>query len=769
MDNKKVFEVTKNIYDLKQIPRSHPSTAILMVASIIFSFWLSYIQAMEGPMENPAHPSPNSSSTRPDSSTCSIRQEIATVPKSPITGPQEIHNKKQGSRHPSIKSNQEGEKNLPSPMSLGKPQKVEEDQLPHAPQAKVNKVTARDYYDKGCNFREGRGVSQDDEKAFKCYKKAALKKYALAQHQIGMYYSQGYGGVGKNEVKARKWFKRAAKQSHKASIQELEKLKQQQEANKLYNELIEEGRKHQALGENGKLIDHTKLNPRMLYLLIEAREKGHTESKKLLEEIILEKLKVRVHKWKIGPFAPKKEAFFKEYDDLSADQKEEFSNKYRHAFQQILHSLEIEREKHCKACEGLSKKLKEIKDEEAVIEKELSSFYQGASDLLKSGVAHDISEYIPYLSGSKYIQYQGLVERQAKLKIEEKAALGNFRQTVFGSMPPTKTEIFKTRVKNKLLLKFIARIAIAAGEADRSADGVDHLIDVTRSVSTIALGLIPQGGTIAALVTDLTGGVIGASYDAYQKWKIERCIECILGNEDAENTLSNLINGLIPTTVGLLAERYKNPIVMFKASAEEVEKLADYTVKLMMKGTSKRDVQHLKRGDSKFHDLAEFLCDSISYCDKAGILSALASNTIIFIQNNGESHNILTASGVEIPHLNPSKKFYVREYQQNIKDKAQQVADVDKPHNEALKYGFRHEAKTSDDLKVRSFQSLRKNFIFDANGIIELGNDGRNNFVYQKEKNEEAKWKKVGEDLFKNIFTIFWDELPEIIKVAKGT
>jgi TPR repeat protein len=53
----------------------------------------------------------------------------------------------------------------------------------------------------------GRGVSQNDAKAFKWYQKAATEGFAEAQTALGNCYLLGRG-VAKNEAEAVKWLQR---------------------------------------------------------------------------------------------------------------------------------------------------------------------------------------------------------------------------------------------------------------------------------------------------------------------------------------------------------------------------------------------------------------------------------------------------------------------------------------------------------------------------------------------------------------------------------
>ncbi len=62
-------------------------------------------------------------------------------------------------------------------------------------------------------YRDGLGVSQNDDEAFKWFRLAAEQGNEAAQTNLGAMYYQGHG-VGQNYQEAAQWFQRAAKQGN---------------------------------------------------------------------------------------------------------------------------------------------------------------------------------------------------------------------------------------------------------------------------------------------------------------------------------------------------------------------------------------------------------------------------------------------------------------------------------------------------------------------------------------------------------------------------
>lgn len=64
----------------------------------------------------------------------------------------------------------------------------------------------------GVRYLLGRGVEQDDKKAFKYFNQAALQGDALAQNEIAYMYAAGKGTV-RNNALAFTWYQKAAQQN----------------------------------------------------------------------------------------------------------------------------------------------------------------------------------------------------------------------------------------------------------------------------------------------------------------------------------------------------------------------------------------------------------------------------------------------------------------------------------------------------------------------------------------------------------------------------
>ena len=73
--------------------------------------------------------------------------------------------------------------------------------------------SASEYYIRGWCYANGRGVSQNDEKAVEWYQKAAEQGHAIAQYDLSWMYQYGRG-VSQNASEAVKWCRRAAEQGY---------------------------------------------------------------------------------------------------------------------------------------------------------------------------------------------------------------------------------------------------------------------------------------------------------------------------------------------------------------------------------------------------------------------------------------------------------------------------------------------------------------------------------------------------------------------------
>jgi len=60
-------------------------------------------------------------------------------------------------------------------------------------------------------YAKGRGVTQNDAKALRWFRRAADQDHAAAQSNLGLLYAEGRG-VARNDAEAAKWFRRAADQ-----------------------------------------------------------------------------------------------------------------------------------------------------------------------------------------------------------------------------------------------------------------------------------------------------------------------------------------------------------------------------------------------------------------------------------------------------------------------------------------------------------------------------------------------------------------------------
>ena len=73
--------------------------------------------------------------------------------------------------------------------------------------------TAAEWYTRGWKYANGRGITQNDEKAVEWYQKAAEQGHAIAQYDLSWMYQHGRG-VSSNSSEAFQWCRRAAEQGY---------------------------------------------------------------------------------------------------------------------------------------------------------------------------------------------------------------------------------------------------------------------------------------------------------------------------------------------------------------------------------------------------------------------------------------------------------------------------------------------------------------------------------------------------------------------------
>ena len=89
----------------------------------------------------------------------------------------------------------------------------------------VNQGDKDTQYNRGCMYLEGRGVPQDYQKAYACFKEAADQGNLDAINKVGYMYDNGYG-VTQNYQKAYDYYKKAADSGNRAAQYNLGKLYQ---------------------------------------------------------------------------------------------------------------------------------------------------------------------------------------------------------------------------------------------------------------------------------------------------------------------------------------------------------------------------------------------------------------------------------------------------------------------------------------------------------------------------------------------------------------
>ena len=90
-------------------------------------------------------------------------------------------------------------------------------------QAAADIRTVDDQLFVGILYAHGRGVAQNDAKAFKWIQKAAEQGLDRAQFNLGEMFEHGRGATQSYE-KAREWYQKAAKQGHEGAKEALKRL-----------------------------------------------------------------------------------------------------------------------------------------------------------------------------------------------------------------------------------------------------------------------------------------------------------------------------------------------------------------------------------------------------------------------------------------------------------------------------------------------------------------------------------------------------------------
>ena len=73
----------------------------------------------------------------------------------------------------------------------------------------VSRQQLEQWFDLGCKYHFGRGVSVDDKEAVKWFRKAAEGGHADAQNNLGVFYERGEG-ITQDYSEAVKWYRKAA-------------------------------------------------------------------------------------------------------------------------------------------------------------------------------------------------------------------------------------------------------------------------------------------------------------------------------------------------------------------------------------------------------------------------------------------------------------------------------------------------------------------------------------------------------------------------------
>jgi hypothetical protein len=512
-----------------------------------------------------------------------------------------------------------------------------------------------------------------------------------------------------------------------------------EEDDEFYNEAIKFALRSKALNNKGELVDHKRLDDHTLYLLIKAYEGGHEKSKELLANIIY---------LQGNPFKNKKEKIT-DYHELSEDQKIAIYNYLHEGISSLFPSFESVSEKNAIELQHYHEQEKKILANLAQVDEELQAIRLLPAE--EQLLSENLSKGEKLLGQKNYL-----------VALQQKEHRDYIRNTCV-SLPKTKTKVFENRVCARLILKFIAKIAVGEGEAKANPDWVNHLLTIGRAGVGIGVGFAPHGAIVSS-VFNLVTGIGEAGYNTYQKKKtinyVDRFLELKVRNTTEQvRILSNI---LAPRTACVLTSRYENPLKLLEMDVRELEKLADYSVKLMIKSSwnnTKSIPQWKGSNDTYYGQIAEFLCDQVSYFYKeTGRFSKIPENIYIG-PTRQKARTILTKTAVV--RQSESSKYYVREYTQGAADfLLRKVADPILFYRKAIQSGFRTEVKDSKTLKKLGFEMLSPSLQEEAKKIIEAGNDGLAEEYLATER-------KAVREFFKVVFNNLIDESPQVVEILK--
>ena len=79
---------------------------------------------------------------------------------------------------------------------------------------KAEKGDAKSQFSLAVKYRKGEGIGKNEAEAVKWYRKAALNKFAPAQHNLGECYYLGECGLPEDDAQAVEWYRKAANQNY---------------------------------------------------------------------------------------------------------------------------------------------------------------------------------------------------------------------------------------------------------------------------------------------------------------------------------------------------------------------------------------------------------------------------------------------------------------------------------------------------------------------------------------------------------------------------
>jgi len=353
----------------------------------------------------------------------------------------------------------------------------------------------------------------------------------------------------------------------------------------------------------------------------------------------------------------------------------------------------------------------------------------------------------------------------SQLQQYKQTLLTNKRDAYGDGAPVTKTQFFKFSVAEKFKTKLIGMIAVAEEEVQHKPDSIDQCIRYTKAGVCIASIFIPYAGSAVGIAANTAGAGLEEVHDRYKKHKEKKLIKGILPDNGEELEVCDIgvvANIIVPKTSEVLTKRYEHPIKHFQGDAKSIKKLAHKAVKLMIiSALAQRKDTPWKKGEEFYGDLAEFLCEGVSYFNKRADFFSKKKKDIF----KSKSYKVLTRSGVQIPFFQDVPCYYVKSSSDiiGVNSEAEKKA-----YDKTLQYGFRYENKEAGNLRLLGYAPLKKEEWIEA--VRKNQAEEIDNILVTKEKRPKTGHKviKVIQHTGEGLAKVALDIAPEAVKMGTG-